>query len=1105
MKTQSILPLLVTSAFAAGLVALAAVSPKGADEQEQKQEKGPIRVLFLGHDSKHHNSNKYYPMLAKGLGSEGIYFDYVTTVEEAFDDAEFLGKFDAVLLYANHGTITPSQWKNLKDYVEGGGGFVPVHCASWCFGNEPEFDQLVGGRFDSHGGGTFTAKVIKAEHPAMTGVKAFEAWDETYKHRNHNEKDRTVLMVREVAEAGDNIKEPEPWTWVRTQGKGRVFYTASGHDERVWEQSEFHQLLKAGILWAVGDTRKDSYDKFIRNRAPLKYEKRGDIANYENRPEPLPYQFPLPAKESMKYTQAPVGFRLELFASEPDIINPIGLAWDERGRLWAAETVDYPNEMTPNRVGNDKIKILEDTDGDGKCDKVTVFADGLNIPTSLTFSRGGIIVAHVPDFLFLKDTDGDDKADVREVLNTGWGTGDTHAGPSNLRYGFDNWIWGAVGYSSYSGTVGGEQKRFGSGVFRMKPDGSALEFMHQFNNNTWGLGFNSSGDVFGSTANNNPSFFCGIPATAYRNGKKGMTAKMIATDRSFHPITPNIRQVDAFNNYTAGAGHALATSAAFPESYREKMAFIGGPTGHLLGMYEISQTGAGYKAENAFAFLASADEWFSPVAAEVGPDGHLWVADWYNFIIQHNPTPSKGRGGYDAQRGKGNAHVNPNRDRGHGRIYRVVWEDAPKSTIQSLAGANIEQLVAALESDNLFWRHTAQRLLVDGEVKGAVSALKKKVNSGGTGAIQALWSLSGLEALDSETLQTALMSKDPALRRNAIKALGSDAAALQLFFDTAVVQDEELIVRLAAFNKMAQFDDQETIARAAKELIKDFSNASEPWLSQSLRNAGAGPVERGPSKLGKELLANGSFEDLSGDFASGWRGRSFRGTAQHELADVARTGKHSVGISAETAAEWGITIDVPVDMNSEYELSAWVKTEGVGGGGRGALLYVSAHPDAPGSSGVKGTQDWTQIKLRFNSGSQKVASINCLLGGWGVSTGKAWWDDVSLRKVEYETITGEKSEVTEGDVARGLKIFKTHAIANCARCHAVNGEGGPIGPALDAIATRKQEDYILESLIDPGAAIAEGFQGQVSPMPPMGVLLTKQELADVMAYLMTLK
>ena len=653
--------------------------------------------------------------------------------------------------------------------------------------------------------------------------------------------------------------------------------------------------------------------------------------------------------------------------------------------------------------------------------------------------------------------------------------------------------------------VGGEQKRFGSGVFRMKPDGSALEFMHQFNNNTWGLGFNSSGDVFGSTANNNPSFFCGIPATAYRDGKKGMSAKMIATDRSFHPITPNIRQVDAFNNYTAGAGHALATSAAFPESYREKMAFIGGPTGHLLGMYEMIPTGAGYKAKNAFAFVASADEWFSPVAAEVGPDGHLWVADWYNFIIQHNPTPSKGRGGYDAKRGKGNAHVNPNRDRGHGRIYRVIWEDAPKSKIKSLAGASDKQLVAALDSDNLFWRHTAQRLLVDGAKKEAIPGLKKQVTAGGIGAIQALWSLKGIGALDPETHQAALMSKDPALRRNAINALGNDASALQLFFDTAVVQDEELIVRLAAFNKMVQFKDQKTIVRAAKELIKDFSNASEPWLSQSLRNAGAGPVQRGPFKLGKELLVNGSFEKLSGDFAAGWTGRSFRGAAQHKLANVARTGKHSIEISADKASEWGVTMNVPVDMNSEYELSAWVKTENVGGGGRGALLYVSAHPNAPGSNGVKGTQDWTQIKLRFNTGSQKVASINCLFGGWGVSTGKAWWDDVSLRKVEYETITGDESEVTKGDVESGRKIFKTHPIANCARCHAVNGEGGPVGPALDTIATRKQEDYILESLVDPGATIAEGFQGQVSPMPPMGVLLTQQELADVMAYLMTLK
>ena len=100
-----------------------------------------IRVLFLGHESEHHNSNKFYPILAKGLGRDAIYFDYVTSVEEALGDAAYLNKFDALLLYANHGKITPGQWKNLKGYVEGGGGFVPVHCASWCFGNEPEIGR----------------------------------------------------------------------------------------------------------------------------------------------------------------------------------------------------------------------------------------------------------------------------------------------------------------------------------------------------------------------------------------------------------------------------------------------------------------------------------------------------------------------------------------------------------------------------------------------------------------------------------------------------------------------------------------------------------------------------------------------------------------------------------------------------------------------------------------------------------------------------------------------------------------------------------------------------------------------------------------------------
>ena len=360
---------------------------------------GPIRVLFLGHESTHHNSNEFYPMLAKALGREAIYFDYATSVEAALGDADFLNRFDALLLYANHGKITPKQWQNLKDFVEvEGRGFVPVHSASWCFANQPEFDQLVGARFKSHKGAIFSSRTIAPDHRAIKNVPAFEAWDETYFHEKHNEKDRVVLQVRDPL-PGDPHSQPEPWTWVRTQGKGRVFYTASGHDERVWGKEAFHQLLKSGILWSVGDKRRAGYEIFLRNRTPLEHEKTDFIPNYEKRPKPLPKQKPLSPADSLKYTQATMGWELQLFAAEPDIINPICLAWDERGRLWVAETTDYPNEVRPEG-GNDKIKILEDTDGDGRCDSVKIFADGLNIPTSLTFSNGGIVVAQAPHFLF---------------------------------------------------------------------------------------------------------------------------------------------------------------------------------------------------------------------------------------------------------------------------------------------------------------------------------------------------------------------------------------------------------------------------------------------------------------------------------------------------------------------------------------------------------------------------------------------------------------------------------------------------------------------------------------------------------------------------------
>ena len=171
-------------------------------------------------------------------------------------------------------------------------------------------------------------------------------------------------------------------------------------------------------------------------------------------------QKPLSATESMKHIVHPDDFELKLFATDEQIGGkPICMNWDERGRLWVAVTLDYPNERKPQGQGRDRIIILEDTDGDGRADKVTVFADKLSIPTSMVFADGGVIVHQAPHTLFLKSSKGDDKADIRNVLFTGWGTRDTHAGPSNLRYGLDNWYYGIVGYSGFSGTVGDQRQQ----------------------------------------------------------------------------------------------------------------------------------------------------------------------------------------------------------------------------------------------------------------------------------------------------------------------------------------------------------------------------------------------------------------------------------------------------------------------------------------------------------------------------------------------------------------------------------------------------------------------------------------------------------------------
>lgn len=798
-----------------------------------------LEILFLG-DNGHHKPIERIPSVMSALGTKGVNFTYTDKLEDL--NTNYLNKFDALMIYANWDEITPEAEKALLQYVASGKGILPIHCASFCFRNSPEYVKMVGGQFWRHRMDTIQVAITQPNHPAVKGIKGIKAFDETYLH-SQLQPDNNVLMTREIK--SDQAKDKpntatEPYTWTRSYGKGRVFYTAYGHDERTWDNPDFLELLYKGILWAVDDNARKAHEAlqfqaFTYNEAQL--------PNYEKRPDPQLRQAPLSPEESKKHIQVPVDFNFEIFAHEPNVMHPIAMTWDERGRLFVLVTKDYPNERKETG-GSDYILLCEDTNNDGKADKFTKYADGLSIPTGMVFANGGLIVSQAPHMLFLKDTDGDDKVDEKKILFSGFGTFDTHAGPSNLHYGFDNWIWGCVGYAGFKGKFpGADSVKFAQGFFRFKPDGSAFEHMTSTSNNTWGFAFNETGDVFGSTANNAHGWYMAIPhrnflsAPAIDNG-----GKTTDTHKDMKPITPKIRQVDVFGGFTAAAGHNFYTARAFPKKYWNKIAFVCEPTGHVVHQNNMVKKGTDYVDAEAFNLLAGADEWVSPVFAEVGPDGAVWIADWYSYIIQHNPTPK----GFS--NGAGNAYETPLRDYTHGRIYRVSWKDAPNYQAIALSRNNPQELIKALSSTNMFWRLQAQRLLVERGQKDVVPqlvALLKDQSLDETGinptVIHAIRTLEGLGALTDPQVLSAVTAclKHPChgVRKTVVQVLPRTQASVTALLNNKALDDQEPLVVMNTVLALSEMPLTSESKSAILAKLETSSDVNDRWLPDAFASA----------------------------------------------------------------------------------------------------------------------------------------------------------------------------------------------------------------------------------------------------------------------------
>lgn len=456
---------------------------------------------------------------------------------------------------------------------------------------------------------------------------------------------------------------------------------------------------------------------------------------------------PLSPTQALAKMSVPAGFRVELVAAEPDVVNPVAMAFDERGRIWITESFEYPrHEPGP---GRDRIKILEDTTGDGRMDSVKIFAEGLNIPSGIAVGHGGVWVANAPDILFLQDTDGDDRADKSEVVVTGFGRADTHELPNSLTWGPDGCLYGLNGvFNPCHVETDGQVFDFTCAMFRIDPKTRKFDLFCEGTSNPWGITFDPEGHAFISACVIDHLWH--LSETGYYHRQGG-------------PYPPHTWKIDSIvehkHQMAAYCGITYFDSAAYPAEFRNRL-MMGNIHGNCINVDRVERHGSTYKGFGEEDFLSGNDVWFMPVAQKVGPDGCLYVLDWYDRYHCYQDASADPQGV----------------DRGHGRLYRVVHEATGRPAQVSLAGASPEELVHSLSDANIFIRETAQRLLAEQNCAGVIGQLEATVLDAALPRqtrLHALWALLGGKAITPGLASQLLTDKDSSLRAWAVRAVGN--------------------------------------------------------------------------------------------------------------------------------------------------------------------------------------------------------------------------------------------------------------------------------------------------------------------------------------------
>ena len=485
---------------------------------------------------------------------------------------------------------------------------------------------------------------------------------------------------------------------------------------------------------------------------------------------------PLSAEEAAKKMTVPEGFTVEVVASEPDLMNPVAMCIDEQGRFWVTESFEYPRrEAGP---GRDRIKVLEDTDQDGKVDKVTVFAEGLNIPSGINVGHGGVWVCNAPDLLFLEDTDGDLQADKTSVLLTGWGRDDTHELPNSLTWGPDGWLYGLNGVFNYSHVkYGKDNPNFAKNpdhpgwpltcaLWRINPHTKEFDIFAEGTSNPWGIAINDEGEFFLSA--------CVIDHLWHIT----QSGYYIRQGGPYPPHTWPIGSIVKHKHQKAAyCGITWFDSDAYPEEYR-KVFYMGNIHGGCINADITEPHGSTYKGKPHPGFpakpgawaadvdgnlrkegtpektilkdlLTANDAWFMPVVQKVGPDGCLYILDWYDRYHCYQDANADPAG----------------IEREKGRLYRLRYKETPRAPKFDLAKETDEQLIERLGSPNVFYRETAQRVLQErgGDVATKLIEIVKSEDNILQKRRHALFSMIGPRTHISKMSQGSIDHSDPAI------------------------------------------------------------------------------------------------------------------------------------------------------------------------------------------------------------------------------------------------------------------------------------------------------------------------------------------------------